>query len=763
MSLRAEYPIVAPGIDDFREAGREPAEGWRAPGGERETLVPTHCCFCGVQCGMFLKVDPAGHVFGVEARDHDINRLRLCPKGVVAYQQVNHPDRLLAPLMRERRDAPLRPVSWDAALDRIVAEIRRIQDAHGPDAFGVIGGASLTNEKAYLVGKFARVALRTRHVDYNGRLCMVSAAAANKKAFGTDRALNPWADLFQTQVVIVAGANVGETFPVATQYFWGARDRGAKLVVVDPRETPIARTADVFVRIRPGTDAAFFDGLLHVLVREDLTDDAFIRDHTVGWEAVRDTVAAYPPERVAEICGIDAQQVVDVALLWGRAERAMAFHARGLEHHIQGVDNCLSVIDLVLATGQLGRPGAGYGTITGQGNGQGGREHGQKSDMLPGLRDIENPEHRAQVAAAWDIDEAELPGRGTSFVEMMDQMRRGEIRGVIGFCNNPLVSLPNLSSVEAAYDALEFHAQVDFFLSDTAARADVVLPAVVWAEDEGTTTNAEGRVVKHNKAAEPPGEARPDWWIMRRLAERLDRGRWFAFDSAREVFDDLRAASRGGIADYWGITYEKIEETGGVFWPCPELDHPGTPRLFEDLRSAFPDGRFRFHPVEWHEPAEPVDDAFPLRLTTGRTVAHFLSGNQTRRIGALVEQTPRPWVEVHPSLGFASGDPVRVTTRRGSVTYPALVTDTIRPDTVFVPYHWARPVAVNLMTIDALDPVSKIPEFKVCACRVERGEAVDPVLPPHPPPGREPAPYEAEAQAELRPPTAPQGRGTGER
>ncbi|HZP90800.1 MAG TPA: molybdopterin dinucleotide binding domain-containing protein, partial [Actinomycetota bacterium] len=292
---------------------------------------------------------------------------------------------------------------------------------------------------------------------------------------------------------------------------------------------------------------------------------------------------------------------------------------------------------------------------------------------------------------------------------------------------------------------------------------DVVLPSTVWAEDEGTTTNAEGRVVKHNRAADPPGEARPDWWIMRQIAERLGAGRWFAFDSPGEIFDDLRRASQGGIADYSGITYEKIERTGGVFWPCPDPDHPGTPRLFEDLRSAFPDGRFRFHPVEWREPAEPADDDFPLRLTTGRTVAHFLSGNQTRRIGALVEQTPRPWVEVHPSLGFASGDPVRVVTRRGRATYPALVTDTIRPDTIFIPYHWAGRVAANRMTIDALDPVSKIPEFKVCACRVERGDEVDPVAPPPVPPGGAPPPFEVELVGDARPPTAPQGRGTSER
>jgi assimilatory nitrate reductase catalytic subunit len=755
------FPVLPPGTGDFRgETGGEPAARWRATlAGER--LVPTHCPFCGVQCGMYLRVDTDGMVFGVEPRDHDINRRRLCPKGVVAYQQVSHPDRLLFPLVRERRGAPLRRAGWEEALDRVAAEMVRIQSAYGRDAFGVLSGASLFTEKTYLAGKFARVALRTRHIDYNGRLCMVSAAAANKKAFGIDRAGNPFADFLETELILLAGANVAECFPVLTQYVWGARDRGARLVMVDPRETPMARTADEHVRLRPGTDAAFYNGLLHVVVRDGLTDERFIAERTTGFEAVREAVTAYPPERVGEICGVDPRQVERVALMWGRAGKAMAAHGRGLEHHVQGVDNCLAVINLSLATGQIGRPGAGYGTLTGQGNGQGGREHGQKSDMLPGGRDITNPEHRAHVASVWGIDEADLPGKGTSMPEMVRQMAAGEIRGLLGLCNNPLVSLPDLEAVARGYDALEFHAQLDFFLSETCQRADVVLPTTTWAEDEGITTNAEGRVVKHNKAAEPPGEARPDWWVIDELARRLGAGDKFAFTSPAEILEELRVASRGGVADYYGITYERLERSGGLFWPCPDLDHPGTPRLFEE-RFHHPDGRARFHPVEWRPPAEPPDEEFPLRLTTGRTVAHFLSGNQTRRLAGLVEQTPRPWVEVHPSLGFANGDPVRVTTRRGSVTYPALVTETIRPDTVFVPYHWAAPVAANLLTIHALDPVSKIPEFKVCACKVGPGEALDPVQAPPVPPGRAPYPAETAPVGEQRPPTMPQGRGTAE-
>jgi assimilatory nitrate reductase catalytic subunit len=753
-------PIVPPGVGDFREEGARPAIGWETPAPAGSRLVPTHCCYCGVQCGMYLKVDPAGRVFGMEPRDHEINRMKLCPKGVTAYQQVNHPDRLLFPLVRDRRDAPLRRASWDEALDRVASEITRIQEAYGRDAFAVYSGSSLATEVTYLMGKFARVALRTKNIDYNGRLCMVSAAAANKKAFGIDRAANPWSDMLETQVILVAGSNVAECFPVMSNYVWAARDRGAKLVVIDPRETPLARTADLFVPVRPGTDSALFNGVLHVVDREGWLDERFIADRTVGWDDVRSVVATYDPARVAGICGIEPHLVEDLARMWGTADRAMAFHARGIEHQIQGVENALSIINLVLATGQIGAPGRGYGTITGQGNGQGGREHGQKTDQLPGQRDIEDPEARAFISRYWGIDESDLPHKGASAVELVHLMG-SDVRGLLGICNNPLVSMPNAHRISSCYDALEFHVQLDFFLSETAARADVVLPSAVWAEDGGTTTNAEGKVVLRHTAAEPPGEAKRDWWIVEQIAERLGIGEKFRYEQIGDIFEELRWATEGGNADYRGITYERLEREGAISWPCPSEDHPGTPRLFEE-RFSWPDGRARFNVVEWQQPHEPVDDEYPLRLTTGRTVAHFLSGNQTRRISALVEQAPRPWVEVHPSLGFENGDPVRVVTRRGEVTYPALVTEAIRPDTVFVPYHWAGAAAANVLTVDALHPLSKIPEYKVCACRIELGEAVTPAPPPPLAPGQTIDATAERAAADDRPPSAPQGRGTGQ-
>ena len=347
-------------------------------------------------------------------------------------------------------------------------------------------------------------------------------------------------------------------------------------------------------------------------------------------------------------------------------------------------------------------------------------------------------------------------------MEMVWQMQRQEIRGLIGICNNPFVSLPNHAVVKDGYDTLDFHAQFDFFLSETAANAHVVFPVTTWAEDEGVMANAEARVVKHNRAQEPLPGVRTDTWVMCELARRLGVGDKFAFDGSRAVFEELRHASAGSVNDYYGITYERLEQTGGIAWPCPDLDHPGTPRLFEGGLTYHADRKVHLQTVEWHPPADPFDEQYPLRLTTGRTVAHFLSGNQTRRLGALVEQTPRPWVELHPTHGYRNGDPVRVTTRRGTTVLPALVTLAIRPDHVFIPYHWPSPTAANGLTIDALDPRSKIPEYKVCACRIDPAPALDEVPAPPMPPGRAAYPQAQASRNDPLPPSAPQGRGTGE-
>ena len=703
---------------------RRPPGGWNA-GLEVDREVPTHCCFCGQQCGIVLKVKDE-RVVGFEPRyDFPFNEGKLCPKGVKRYLQGSHPDRLLAPLERapSSRDG-FRQISWEAALERTATEIRRIQSQYGPNAFAMLSGVSLTNEKSYLVGKFARLALGTANLDYNGRLCMVSAGAANKKALGIDRASNPWSDIRLADVVFIAGANVAECAPITTSYVWEARDRGAKLIVADPRVTPLARTADVFLGLRPGTDSALMGAILNVLIARDWLDHDFIAAHTEGFEEAAQAVADHTPEWAARVCGVPASRIEQAAELWGTARTGMLLHARGIEHHTKGVENVLSCINLGLATGKYGKPGCGVTTITGQGNGQGGREQGHKCDQLPGNRDITNPEHRAYVASVWGCEESAIPGKGLTAQEIVDAIHAGEIKGLLSICFNPAVSLPDTNFTAAALDKLEFYAVIEFFLSETAQHADVVLPGSLHEEDEGTSTTVEGRVVKINAAIKPPGEARLDWKILVDLAHRLGRGQYFPYGSTEEIFTELRRASHGGTADYGGITWQRVVDEQGVFWPCPTEGHPGTERLYEGGRFYTPNGRAKFHPVRFRPPAEVVDDAYPIWLTTGRVVSQYLSGTQTRRIGPLVEQYPEPLCEMHPQLaarlGVADGDLVRVRSRRGEITLPAAVVATIRPDTVFIPYHWPGRQAANQLTQRALDPVSKIPEYKVSAVAIER-------------------------------------------
>lgn len=703
-----------------------PHLNYEPPGGWNEqkdcTLVKTHCCFCGVQCGIQLKVHE-NKVVGFEPwEEFPVNRGMLCPKGVKRYLQNEHPDRLVAPLVRTHEG--FREATWDEALNRTVDAIRRIQSQYGRDAFAMLGGASMTNEKAYLIGKFARIALRTANIDYNGRLCMVSAGAANKMAFGIDRAANPWSDIPLAKALIISGANIGECFPILTDYVWRARDNGAKIIVIDPRMTPIARTADLFLPVRPGRDSALANGILHVMIERDWIDRKFIDEHTVGYDAVKELVAQYTPRLTESITGVPAASIVRAAEIWGPAETSMLLHARGVEHHSKGVENVLSYINLVLATGRIGKPGSGYGTITGQGNGQGGREHGQRCNQLPGARDIENPEHRDFIAEFWRVAESEIPRTGLTAAEIFDAIEDGRIKGLLSISFNPLVSIPDADRTRAALNKLEFFGCIDFFLSETARHADVVLAGSLQEEDEGTVTTGEGRCVRLKPSVTPPGDARVDWQILKDLATRLGYKDYFPYTIADDIFRELAAASKGGSADYSGMTYARIEKNMGIFWPCPSFTHPGTPRLFEGGKFNHPDGKARFHGFEYRAPAEDVDAEYPLFLTTGRVVSQYLSGNQTRRIGPLVDQYPEPLCEIHPlmakRLGIADGDTVSVKTRRGEIFVPAQVVKTVRPDTVFVPYHWPGKKSANLLTNRALDPISKIPEYKVCACRVEK-------------------------------------------
>ncbi|MGK5629775.1 molybdopterin oxidoreductase family protein [Streptomyces sp. URMC 123] len=733
------------------------------PAPDTGAATDTHCPYCSLQCGMRLRAtgevaggdgDNAavgdtslGNAFPGNAATHDaatgekpvaerpavevlerprfpVNLGALCGKGRTAGALLTGGARLTAPLVRDRRGGPLREASWDEALDRVAEGLAATRRRHGPDAVGVFGGGGLTNEKAYLLGKFARVVLRTANIDYNGRFCMSSAAAANRRAFGLDRGLPfPMADIARTGCVILVGANPAETMPPAVRYFRELRERGGTLIVVDPRRTRTAELADLHLRPQPGSDLALALGLLHLIIADGHRDEDFIARRTTGFEEARAAAMAHWPERVERITGVPVAELRRAVELFTSAPDGMVLTARGPEQQSKGTDTVGAWINVCLATGRAGRPLSGYGCLTGQGNGQGGREHGQKADQLPGYRSIEDPAARAHVAAVWGVRPEDLPGPGTSAYELLAGAGRdGGVRALLLMGSNPVVSAPRAGHVTERLRALDFLAVGDLVLSETAELADVVLPAAQWAEETGTLTNLEGRVILRQKALDPPAGVRGDLTVLRELAARLGVDRGFP-DDPEEVFEELRRASAGGQADYAGIDYDRIRAEDGVFWPCPDGAHPGTPRLFLD-RFATPDGRARFAAVSHRPAAEEPDAEYPLFLTTGRVLAQYQSGAQTRRVAELNRAAPGPFVEVHPvlarRLGVADGELLAVSSRRGRAVAPARVTDTVRPDTVFMPFHWGGAGRANSLTNPALDPVSRMPEFKVCAVRVER-------------------------------------------
>ncbi|MBC9716128.1 molybdopterin oxidoreductase family protein [Streptomyces sp. TRM66268-LWL] len=756
----------------------------------------THCPYCALQCGMGLSVTD-GRVEVVERAEFPVNRGALCGKGQTAPALLDRAARLTEPLVRDPETGRLAPASWDHALGLIAGRLQGTRDAHGADAVAVFGGGGLTNEKAYTLGKFARVVLGTSQIDYNGRFCMSSAAAAGRKAFGIDRGLPfPLADIPRTGCVILVGSNLAETMPPALRYFTELKENGGTLIVIDPRRTKTAEQADLHLAPRPGTDLALALGMLHLVVTQGRTDEAFIAERTTGWEGARAAVMAHWPELVERITGVPVPQLRRAVEMFCEPENAMVLTARGPEQQAKGTDTVGAWINLCLATGRAGRPLSGYGCLTGQGNGQGGREHGQKADQLPGYRDLADPAARAHVAEVWGVDPDSLPAPGRSAYELLDALG-GDIKSLLLMASNPVVSAPRAAHVEERLRSLDFLAVADVVLSETAELADVVLPVTQWAEETGTLTNLEGRVLLRQRAVTAPSGVRSDLDVLSELAARLGVEKGFPTDP-EEVFEELRRASAGGAADYSGITYRRLVEEDGVFWPCPENGesaaadgptgsgagpaasalgtsadgpansaesptgsgagavsgggtgpesasgdarhpgpaqlpagrhsgtpsgpHPGTPRLFLD-RFATPDGRARFAPVTHRPAAEETDAEYPVVLTTGRVLAQYQSGAQTRRVPELNAAAPGPFVQLHPRLadriGVGEGDPVSVVSRRGRAVAPARITTAIRADTVFMPFHWAGEGRANTLTHPALDPTSRMPEFKVCAVRLE--------------------------------------------
>jgi assimilatory nitrate reductase catalytic subunit len=653
--------------------------------------------------------------------DFPVNRGQMCIKGFTSAELLDHPQRILQPMLRQP-SGRLAPVSWSTALDFVAERLLALQRAHGKDCVGVFGSGALTNEKAYLLGKFARVALGTSNIDYNGRYCMSSAAAGQNRAFGIDRGLPfPVSDIAETQTLMLWGSNCAETMPPIMQWVYAQKDRGGQLIVVDPRLTDTARGAALHLQPTPGTDLLLANGLLAIAIERGLVDHDYIAARTEGFEDLRRNLLGMDPTFVERVTGVSLDKQLRAVQLLAGAQSSMLLSGRGPEQQSKGTATVLSFTNLMLALGKVGKPASGYGCLTGQGNGQGGREHGQKADQLPGYRLIEDPEHRAAIARVWGVPPESLPGKGKSAYELLDSMGpRGGVRAMLVFGSNVVVASPNASNIEAKLKQLDLLVVCDAFENETAQEAHVILPIAQFGEEEGTLTNLEGRVILREQVRKAPDGVRTDLQILAELAERLGYPEGFRFDGAEAVFEELRRATAGGKADYSGISYARIRQEQGVFWPCPAPGHPGTPRLFSE-RFAFPNGRARFHVVP-HQPAAELPDAdYPLFFTTGRYKEHYNSGAQTRRVQKLEDAKPEPRVQLHPRLAqeldILEGQPVLLESRRGRVTMSASISRDIRPDTLFAPFHWGGKQAANILTVPALDPYSRMPEFKICAVR----------------------------------------------
>ena len=696
-------------------------------------MTDTHCPYCALQCATSLV--PSSGTVEVRPRDFPTNRGGLCQKGWTAPEVLSAPDRLTTPLVRDTGGV-LREAGWDETLDLVAGRLRELMVAYGNEVVALFGGGGLTNEKAYALGKLARAVLRTPNVDYNGRFCMSSAAAAANRTFGIDRGLPfPLADVGGADAVLLVGSNLAETMPPAVQHLAAARAAGG-LVVVDPRRSATAElTADgagIHLQATPGTDLALVLSLTHVVLHEGVADYDYLLARTDDPEALRRSTATWWPERAERVTGVPAERIRVTARRLAAAapvrggSGCFVLTGRGAEQHSKGTDTVTACLNLALALGLPGRTGSGYGCLTGQGNGQGGREHGQKADQLPGYRRIDDPAARAHVASVWGVDPADLPGPGRSAVELLDALGTASgPRALLVHGSNLVVSAPNQHVVRSRIAALDLLVVADVVPSETVQLADVVLPVTQWAEEDGTMTTLEGRVVRRRRAIDPPPGVRSDLDVFAGLARRLRPEVDFPAD-AREVYDELRRASAGGPADYAGITWERLDAGEALFWPCPAPNHPGTPRLFAD-RFATADGKARVVAVEHRPVADDVRADAPLYLVTGRLLQHYQSGAQTRRVPELDRLEPEVFAELHPRtaarLGVADGDLVLLRTARGVLRAPARLSDAIRPDTVFVPFHYGGDASVNLLTNDALDPVSGMPEFKACAVELTRVEA----------------------------------------
>ena len=696
-------------------------------GGWRKTLCP----YCGVGCGLLVQIE-GGAVRRVKGDpDHPSSWGDVCAKAVHLPPALSTPDRLLYPHVRARRDAEPCRVPWELAVRFVADRLREIVTAHGPDAVAFYGSGQLLTEEYYVASKLAKGFLGTNNFDTNSRLCMASAAAGYSRSLGSDGPPGAYADIESADCFFLVGTNTADCHPVTWK-----RIRKRKLaapddvavIVADPRWTETADIADLHLPLRPGSDIALLNGMLHVLWREGSLDQDFVALHTSGWPELRTLIARYPPGRAAAITGLSAEIIATAARRFGRARAAMTLWSMGVNQSHIGTDKNAAILNLHLATGQIGRPGAGPFSLTGQPNAMGGRETGGLAHLLPGYRPVGDPAQRAAVERHWGVPPgriASVPGR--SALEIFEGLRDGSVRAVWILCTNPAASMPDLDLVEKALRQAEIVIVQDaYHPTETTRFADVLLPAAQWPEKDGVMTNSERRMTYLPKLVEPPGEALPDAVIVARVARELGFKDAFAYESAAEIFDEYAALTAGTACDCSGVSHTRLKSDGPLQWPVPEPAHPGTERLYSDGVFATPDGRARLVPVEHDPPAEPPDAAYPLTLTTGRVRDHWHTLTRTAKSPALMARTREPHLEVNlrdaQRVGIHDGDFVEITSRRGKAVAQARVGETIREGTCFLPFHWGRQwgfyKAANNLTLSARDPRSGQPELTACAVRL---------------------------------------------
>ncbi len=675
--------------------------------------VLTTCVYCGCGCQYYLDVRD-NRIIGVSpSRNHPVAQGALCVKGWNGAEFVHHPDRLTHPLIRE--GSSFRTASWEEALSLIVTKLGALKKNHGGGALAFFGSAKCTNEENYLLMKLARAVYGTNSVDHCARLCHASTVAGLARSFGSGAMTNSVADFDEADLYLVTGSNTTEQHPlIGSRIIRGVRERGAALILVDPRKIPLSRFARHHFMQPCGSDVVWLNGLMNVIIDEGLENRDFIENHTEGYDELTRAVREYTPSFVESLTGIPADDLRPAARLFARAHRAMIVYSMGITQHTHGVDNVRSCANLALLTGQIGRPGTGVNPLRGQNNVQGACDAGVLPDVYCGYQKVSDEKSRLRFQQAWKV--AELPAEdGLTTTMVPDAILDGTVKGLFIMGENPLISDPYLGHVEKAFGSIDFLVVQDIFLTETAQVAHVVLPGAAFAEKEGTFTSTERRVQRVHKAVEPPGESREDWRILAEIFKRA--GGDGLHDSPGGIFAEMAALS----PIYGGMTYRRLEEGWGLQWPCPSPDHPGTPYLHRD--GNFTRGKGAFAAVHHEKPDETVDDDYPLTLTTGRTYFHWHTRSMTGRTSTLEREVPESYVEIHRAdalhYGVRHDHMITISSRRGSIAVRAQVSDMVRKGTVFIPFHFAAGAA-NRLTNNALDPVARIPEYKVCAVRIEK-------------------------------------------